>query len=117
MQGGDLDRPRPLGRIQPWSASKTGRITRMDGQKIGEAVIAMGGGRTFAGQSIDHSVGLCFEKRLGDTVQRGDVVVHVLCNHTTKAESAMNLLDEAIAIEEATAANAAVPPILWRDFA
>jgi thymidine phosphorylase len=117
MQGGNLDRVRPVGRSHDWHAPRDGRIAGMDGQKIGEAIIAMGGGRTFAGQSIDHSVGLCFEKRLGDSVHRGDVIVRVLCDDESKAELAMQGLCHAIAIEDSVTPGMPAPLALWRDFA
>lgn len=116
-QGGDVRRERPLGRSRPWTASRSGTITRMDGQKIGEAVIAMEGGRTYSGQSIDHSVGLCFEKRLGETVHRGDVVVRILCDSDSKAEVAALVLETAIGIDDASTGNGAIARRLWRDFA
>jgi pyrimidine-nucleoside phosphorylase len=112
MQGGDLSQPRPLGRRHPWSAPHSGTITKLDGQKIGQAIIAMGGGRTVAGQAIDPSVGLLFERRLGDTVQRGDVVVRIFCDNGLRMEEATRLLDSAIVIDDA-------PPrtqVLWKDF-
>lgn len=121
LQGGDLGKDRPVGQARVWLAPRSGRIQRMDGQKIGEAIIAMGGGRTYAGQPIDHSVGLCFEHRLGENVQRGDLVVRILCDDSEKAEQASRLLSEAIAIEESINSGLEFPGDqpehrLWRDF-
>lgn len=112
MQGGDLKQPRPLGRQHPWVAPHSGTITKLDGQKIGQAIIAMGGGRTVAGQAIDPSVGLLFEHRLGERVQRGDVVVRIFCDNGLRMEEATRLLDAAVVIDDA-------PPrtqVLWKDF-
>ncbi len=100
LQGGDLAANRPLGRSRPWLAPRGGTIHRMDGQKIGQAIIAMGGGRTYTGQSIDHTVGLCFERRLGERVEHGELIVRILCDNSQKAEQAAMLLTEAIAIED-----------------
>jgi len=115
-QGGDLNERRRLGRAHPWVARHRGTILRMDGQRIGEAVIAMGGGRTSAGQAIDPSVGLCFEKRLGEEVEPGDLIVQILCNDRENAEQAARLLDTAIEIGEARGEQAVRPRPLWRDF-
>lgn len=121
LQGGDLAVQRPLGKSRPWLAPRGGRIHRMDGQKIGEAIIAMGGGRTYTGQPIDHSVGLCFERRLGECVQLGEPIVRILCDNPQKAEQAARLLTEAIAIEERDhpgAEHSGQQPEqrLWRDY-
>ncbi|MFN9852100.1 MAG: thymidine phosphorylase [Planctomycetota bacterium] len=126
-QGGDLRRARRVGHPRAWLAPRTGRIVRMDGQRIGEAIIAMGGGRTYAGQAIDHTVGLCFEKRLGDTVHRGEGIVQILCDDLVKSEQAAHLMDQAIVVEEPQGSDlpaagsdlpaAATVPSLWRDFA
>jgi thymidine phosphorylase len=93
----------------------------MDGQKIGEAIIAMGGGRTYTGQPIDHSVGLCFERPLGENVSRGEPIVRILCDNPQKAEYAARLLTEAIAIEESDRpgpelTGQQVAQRLWRDY-
>lgn len=121
LQGGDLAGDRPLGQSRPWLAPRGGRINHMDGQKIGEAIIAMGGGRTYTGQPIDHSVGLCFERPLGETVSRGEPVVRILCDNPQKAEYAARLLTEAIAIEESDRpgpelTGQQVAQRLWRDY-
>jgi pyrimidine-nucleoside phosphorylase len=121
LQGGDLAANRSVGTSRPWLAPQRGRINRMDGQKIGEAIIAMGGGRTYHGQAIDHSVGLCFERRLGDSVERGELIVRILCDDAQKSEQAGRLLTEAIAIEESGPSERELSRQeperrLWRDY-
>lgn len=111
-QGGSLSAPRPLGKQHAWVAQRSGTIERIDGQKVGQAIIVMGGGRTVAGQAIDPSVGLLLERRLGETVHRGDVVARIFCDQGLRMENAMRLLNEAIVIDD-------TPPrkqVLWRDF-
>jgi len=60
----------------------------------------MGGGRMQAGQSIDPSVGLAMERRLGDRVEKGDLLVAIYCDQESKAESARVLVQESISIGE-----------------
>lgn len=115
-QGGDLSERRLLGRAHPWVARHRGTILRMDGQRIGQAIIAMGGGRTYAGQPIDHSVGLCFEKRLGEEVEAGDLIVQILCDDPAKAVEAARLLDQAIELGEPGNRHSSPIRPLWRDF-
>jgi pyrimidine-nucleoside phosphorylase len=111
MQGGESTAPRRRGRAREWSSPRSGIVSRMDGQRVGQAIIAMGGGRTVAGQAIDHSVGLEFLVRLGDTVHRGDPLIRIFCDDSTKADHAERLLHEAVIIGDS---QLAYPP-LWRE--
>ncbi|WP_342359808.1 thymidine phosphorylase [Terrarubrum flagellatum] len=56
----------PLTRAIPPAAN--GRVTAIDTRGVGLAVVALGGGRTRADQTIDHSVGLIELAGLGDEV-------------------------------------------------
>jgi thymidine phosphorylase len=98
MQGGDLGKSRKLGRVTEVRAPRSGWLERIDGQRLGQAVIVMGGGRMQAGQSIDPSVGLAMERRLGDRVEKGDLLVQILCDQESKAEEARVLVHESISI-------------------
>ncbi len=111
-QGGDLRARRRVGRVHAWTAPRSGVIVRIDGQRIGQAVIAMGGGRTYAGQAIDASVGMRFTSRIGSTVRPGDEVLQILCDNADKAEEAARLVASAIVIEDTPAR----PQVLWREF-
>lgn len=98
MQGGDLQAPRKIGKCQDLLADRSGWLGQIDGQRMGQAVIVMGGGRMQAGQRIDPSVGLAMEKRIGDPIQKGDVLVKIYCDDPNKSQSAKSLLIEAIQI-------------------
>ena len=111
-QGGNLQAHRRIGRATEFRATCSGWIARIDGQKLGQAVIAMGGGRIQAGQSIDPSVGFSMEKRLGDRVCAGDVLIEIFCDDQGKAELARELLSEAIDVEEENSR----PFALWQEF-
>ncbi|WP_341663066.1 thymidine phosphorylase [Vibrio sp.] len=52
--------------VQAVFAEKTGIVTAMDTRAIGMAVVAMGGGRRFATDKIDHAVGFDLFIRLGE---------------------------------------------------
>ena len=100
MQGGDLGQTRRLGRVTEVRADRSGWLERIDGQRLGQGVIVMGGGRMQAGQSIDPSVGLAMERRLGDRVEKGDVLVQILCDDSVKTEAARGLVLDSICIGE-----------------
>lgn len=100
LQGGDLEVPLRLGRVRPVVVKKSGRLHGIDGQRIGQAVIAMRGGRKVAGEAIDPSVGLRVLKRLGESVQAGDEFAHVYCDDDSLAEQAVSMVASALSIGE-----------------
>jgi pyrimidine-nucleoside phosphorylase len=100
MQGGDLGQTRRLGRVTEVRTDRSGWLERIDGQRLGQGVIVMGGGRMQAGQSIDPSVGLAMERRLGDRVEKGDVLVQILCDDSLKTEAARGWVLDSICIGE-----------------
>jgi thymidine phosphorylase len=112
MQHGDLKAKRVLGKPEPFLAQKRGFLSSIDGQKLGQAIIAMGGGRKKAGEPIDHSVGLRMERRLADRIEAGDELLVIYCDSDSKREEASRLISEAIRIEESPEAK--FP--LWQEF-
>ena len=112
MQHGDLNAKRALGKPKPFLAQKAGVLSSIDGQKLGQAIIAMGGGRKKAGEPIDHSVGLRMEKRLADRIEAGDELLIIYCDSDSKREEASKLVSEAIRIEESPGER--FP--LWQEF-
>ena len=112
MQGGDMHASRKLGKVSQVLANGSGWLTRIDGQLLGQAVIVMGGGRVQAGQRVDPSVGLSVEKRLGDRVDKGEVLVRILCDDPAKVEDAKALVRDSIALGDAPGQVFA----LWQDF-
>jgi pyrimidine-nucleoside phosphorylase len=111
-QGGQLDVPRRLGRKFELVALETGFIQSIDGQRIGQAIITMGGGRKIAGEAIDFSVGIRMLVKLGERVEAKQPLAEIFCDDDSKRIEAQKLLLSAIQIGlEGTS----VPP-LWRDF-
>jgi pyrimidine-nucleoside phosphorylase len=76
-QGGDLDAPRPVAPahdlVSPWD----GYVTAIDTERLGYAIIHLGGGRKQLGDTLDFSVGLEMLVRLGDVVEKGQPLVRV----------------------------------------
>ncbi|WP_171174755.1 thymidine phosphorylase [Ruegeria sp. HKCCD8929] len=64
--------------VQEVQARKAGYITAIDGEALGLAVVALGGGRQVEDDVIDPSVGLSGMVRLGDKVGKGEpfAVIH-----------------------------------------
>lgn len=111
-QGGSLAAARHVGRSQPFLAKATGYLNAIDGQLLGQAIIAMGGGRMVAGQAIDFSVGLRMNCKIGDSLTAGQPILDVLCDDHAKVKTALQLVEQAISIADAEQSR----PPLWRDF-
>ncbi|HID32680.1 MAG TPA: thymidine phosphorylase [bacterium (Candidatus Stahlbacteria)] len=55
-------------------AEDSGWIDLIDSKKVGEALVTLGGGRKEVGQTIDHGLGFEFLRKVGDQVDRGEVI-------------------------------------------
>ena len=83
---------------QDYLAKKVGYITQIDAEKIGRASAALGAGRATKEDDIDFSVGIWVEKRLGDSINKGDVLFRLYANDEAKIDEAKDLLDSAVTI-------------------
>ncbi|MDY0209894.1 MAG: pyrimidine-nucleoside phosphorylase [Acholeplasma sp.] len=83
--------------IVPLKASKSGYIESMTTIDIGIAAAYLGAGRETVDGVIDPAVGLVFEKKIGDYVNEGDVIVLIHANDKGLKE-AMRTLENAIHI-------------------
>ncbi len=75
-QGGNLHAPRPVAPAREIPFTTSGYVAAVDSEKLGYAVIALGGGRRRLGEAIDHSVGLEYLVRVGDKVVAVQPWVH-----------------------------------------
>ena len=82
------------------TAENDGYIVSIDSKKIGEALVALGGGRSIKGERIDHAVGFEFIKKVGDKVKAGDTIMNVLYNDKDKFEQAFDYINSAIYIDD-----------------
>jgi pyrimidine-nucleoside phosphorylase len=79
-QGGDpevVEHPERLPRAemeQPVPAPADGFVTAIDAEAIGYAAIALGAGRTKAGDRIEPGAGIVLERKIGHAVRRGDAL-------------------------------------------
>ena len=76
-QGGNWNDPLPLAPAHEIRSNNAGYIESFDCRAIGNAVVAMGGGRRKMGDTIDPSVGLMVHHRIGDQVEKGDPIYTV----------------------------------------
>ena len=87
-------------------SAKTGQITAIDGEALGLAVVAMGGGRRVETDRIDPSVGLSDVPPIGTKVTRGDPIATIHARDEDSAEAAAQAVLAAVTIGEGGAETA-----------
>jgi pyrimidine-nucleoside phosphorylase len=98
-QGGDLDVRRPVAPASDVVADRAGYVAAVNAEKLGQAIIALGGGRRQLGEQLDHSTGIEMLARLGDRVDARQPLVRVFAN-STAAANVQPMLLEAIDIAD-----------------
>src|SRR5712672_2962991 len=100
LQGGDdrvVEEPQRLqasrSQIEVLSQS-TGYISGTNCQQFGVALAILGGGREKKEDTIDHAVGLRFNKRIGDRVEKGESLATISYNADTRLVEAKTLIAE-----------------------
>ncbi len=103
-QGGNpaiVDDPAALPQAQEvelFEAPAAGTVQSVDPRALGEAVIAMGGGRRRLGDPIDHSVGFVVSARPGAKVQKDEPIASVFAADRAGIEVGLAALSAAIRI-------------------
>lgn len=103
-QGGDvsyIDDPNKFEKapiITPVISEVEGYVEELDAEKVGRAGVELGIGRIHKEDSIDHRVGLIFDKKIGDEVKQGDVLAYVHAASPEKAETCVEKIKNAYVI-------------------
>ena len=87
--------------VSPVPASRAGFITSIDARSVGLAVVALGGGRMRATDTIDFDVGFTDFISLGTHVNVGDPLATVHARSTAAASAALRAIEQAITISVA----------------
>ena len=98
-QGGDLEVPRSVAPASDVVATHSGYVTAIDAEQLGQAVIAMRGGRQQLGDELDLSTGFEILVRLGDQIEAGQPLARLFAPDSV-AEVGRTKLLEAIQISE-----------------
>ena len=102
----------PLATEHTLVASSTGYIHDIDGRRLGQAIIELGGGRKSMGDPVDHSVGLEMLVRVGEHITRGQPMVNIFAASEPRLEIAQRLIEQAIHIApQAPAATPLIVPV------
>ena len=86
--------------IREVNAEESGYIHRIDARTVGEAVMALGGGRENLDDEIDASVGVVLNKKIGDQVKRGQILAYIYGNDENKVDTAYEMIVSAYEINE-----------------
>ncbi|HPC78477.1 MAG TPA: hypothetical protein PK811_09115, partial [bacterium] len=78
----------------------SGYIGRLDAYLIGEAVRTLGAGRYRKEDRIDPNVGIILKKKMGDYVEKGEVLLEIYYNSEEKLSSSLRLTERAISINK-----------------
>jgi pyrimidine-nucleoside phosphorylase len=112
-QGGDpsyIMNPEKLPKakfITEFKADKDGYVSELVADEIGKAAMLLGAGRETKDSVIDLAVGLVLNKKVGDAVKTGDVLLYIHHSHDD-IDSCIKLLRESVKISSDTV----VAPIL-----
>ncbi len=86
--------------ISELDAPESGFVALIDAEKVGQAVNLLGGGRLKKEDQIDHSVGVVFNKKVGDEVAKGEPLLEIHANSYEQLDQADTLLNQAVVIGE-----------------
>ena len=98
-QGGDVEAPRRIAPAQPVTSSGAGYVSAIDAERLGQAIIAMRGGRQQKDDQLDHSTGFEMHVRLGDPVDAGQPLATLFANDDVAKEAA-DMLAGAIELDD-----------------
>ncbi len=82
-QGGDLEdlyRPVNVAHVVEIPAQETGVISSLPAMEFGLYAMRLGAGRAVKTDDLDYETGIVFEKKVGDSVQKGEIVAKVYTN-------------------------------------
>ncbi|MGQ9051118.1 pyrimidine-nucleoside phosphorylase [Streptococcus oralis] len=82
-QGGDLEdlyRPVKVAHVVDIPAQESGVISALPAMEFGLYAMRLGAGRAVKSDDLDYETGIVFEKKVGDSVQKGEIVAKVYTN-------------------------------------
>ncbi len=82
-QSGDLEdlyRPVKVAHVVDIPAQETGVISALPAMEFGLYAMRLGAGRTVKSDDLDYETGIVFDKKVGEPVQKGEIVAKVYTN-------------------------------------
>nr|MBO2493571.1 pyrimidine-nucleoside phosphorylase [Clostridia bacterium] len=81
-------------------AQRDGYISGMDAYSIGQAARLLGAGRNTKEDAIDHGVGIVLHKRVGDKVEKGEMLAEFYVNREDALQEAIDTFNKGVIIGE-----------------
>ncbi|NLB35846.1 MAG: pyrimidine-nucleoside phosphorylase [Clostridiales bacterium] len=82
------------------TANESGYISKIETEKCGNAAVLLGAGRAEKDDAINYAAGIVLEQKIGDFVNRGDVIATMYADDIALFEPASKLLSSAVLITE-----------------
>ena len=86
--------------IEPIYSEEEGYVYEIDAKKIGNLVCELGAGRIKKEDKIDKTVGIVFEKKVGDYVDKNEVLGYLHVNKSEQLETAKEKLKGILKIKK-----------------
>jgi pyrimidine-nucleoside phosphorylase len=107
LQGGDprtIDNPKKLHQARHTMtilSPKNGYLKALQCERVGTAGVILGGGRERKEDSVDPTVGIVLQKKVGDAVASGEPLATIHYNSEARAVRARQLLEDSYQIDDA----------------
>ena len=108
-QGGDLEdlyRPSQAAYVVEVRAEQSGYITELPAMEFGLFAMRLGAGRAVKSDKLDYETGIVFEKKVGETVEIGEIVAKIYANEkisqelVTEFQKNVRIGSESVAVSE-----------------
>ena len=108
-QGGDLEdlyRPSQATYVAEVRAEQSGYITELPAMEFGLFAMRLGAGRAVKSDELDYETGIVFEKKVGETVEIGEIVAKIYANEkisqelVTEFQKNVRIGSESVAVSE-----------------
>ena len=106
-QGGDISYIEDINKFEKakyilpviYEANNEGIVRNLKAEEIGKLSVFLGGGRIKKEDKIDTAVGITFNKKIGDKVERGEILAYIHANNEEKGKEALERLKQIYVIE------------------
>ena len=103
---GDLYRPSQAAYVVEVRAEQSGYITELPAMEFGLFAMRLGAGRAVKSDELDYETGIVFEKKIGETVEIGEIVAKIYANEkisqelVTEFQKNVKIGSESVAVSE-----------------
>ena len=84
--------------IIPVYSEEEGYVEKLNAEKVGVTSVHLGAGRVKKEDGIDHAVGIWLKKKIGDKVNKGDILAYIHANDEEKGKTAVEDLKQSYKI-------------------